>query len=116
MRVVGSYIELRPGEHFPFDSFSSWMEADFYGKTPDGLEVSWYPREDEVPTNAQIYLAWEPRVYAVWDDKEIENGEDREDADGSDVEQRDEEVLEEPDLGVGEGGAGAAIEPPEEAE
>ena len=105
MSTVGVYIELKPGEDPPFHSFSCWMEADFHGKTPNGLEVSWDPREDEIPASAQVYLAWEPRVYAVWNnEEEIENGENGEDADGSDVEQRDEAVPAEPDLSIGEGG------------
>lgn len=107
MSTVGAYIELRPGENPPFHSFSCWVEADFLEKTSEGLEVSWEPREEEVPASAQVYLAWEPRVYAVWnDEEEIEHGEDGEDADGSDVERRDEEVPAEPDLGAGEGGEG----------
>lgn len=75
MSIVGAYIELKPGEDPPFHSFSCWMEADFHGKTPNGLEVSWEPRENEIPASAQVYLAWEPRVYAVWEEGE-ENGED----------------------------------------
>ena len=105
MSTVGAYVELKPGEDPPFHSFSCWMEAGFHGKTPNGLEVSWDPREDEIPASAQVYLAWEPRVYAVWNnEEEIENGENGEDADGSDVEQRDEAVPAEPDLSIGEGG------------
>lgn len=105
MSTVGAYIELRPGEDPPLHSFSCWMEADFHGKTPNGLEVSWEPREEEIPANAQVYLVWEPRVYAVWNEEEAENGEDGEYEDGSDVEQRDEEVPTQSDLGTGEGGA-----------
>lgn len=113
MSIVGAYIELRPGEDPPFHSFSCWVEADFHGKTSERLEVSWEPREEEIPANAQVYLAWEPRVYAVWNEEEIENGEDREDTDGSDVEQRDEEVPAESDLGTGEGGEGDGdVQPP----
>lgn len=68
MTTVGAYIELKPGEDPPLHSFSLWTELDFYNKTSEGLEVSWEQLEGEVPENAQVYLAWEPRVYAVWEE------------------------------------------------
>lgn len=105
MSTIGAYIELRPGEDPPFHSFSCWMEADFHGKTPNGLEVSWEPREDEIPASAQIYLAWEPRVYAVWnDEEEIEDGEDGEHEDDALTGFGDEEVA--PELDEGSGSTG----------
>lgn len=106
MSVVGAYIELKPGETPPEGEPFLVQEMEFLEKTSEGIVVaSGYP---EPPEGAQYYLYWVPKVIATWveEQEEIENGEAGEDADGSDVEQRDEEVPAEPDLGVGEGGAG----------
>lgn len=101
MSIVGAYVELSPGEAPPLHPNSCWAEADFYGKTTDGLEVSWEPREGEIPANAQVYLAWEPRVYAVWEEEEIENGEDGDHEDDSFSGPGGEEVAPESDEGSG---------------
>ena len=72
MSIVGAYLELPPGENPPWHSFSCWEEGEYYGKTPDGLDVvNW---SGEYPDTAQVYLTWEPRVYAVWESGE-ENAE-----------------------------------------
>lgn len=68
MSTVGAYIDTGQGSNFHWGSDEPYVEADFLGKTSEGLEVEW--RGDPPPDRAQVYLYWEPKVVAIWNNEE----------------------------------------------
>lgn len=112
-QLISAYTELEKGHPVPLTGLEDEViQGHLIGYGPEGLEVQWFDDED-VPSNAQVYIAWERKIVAVWNEET--DGEDGNSEDGSEVWTGGEANPQEPDPELGFPGSGNAGEQPAEA-